>query len=170
MTSRVPPDQVLAGRRITIMATLKAQPGLGFRELSKASGVAAGTLNHHLNVLERHGYAWSISHGPKRRTFPGRRPDDVAALAAARKAGLGPGMQTLLAFVQGHPFCCQREVFDAFPGMPRSTVQHTLARLEREGFVRRSFYGRYCRYQPVGPAPPAPMPARLAAAMAEVLA
>lgn len=138
-------DDVLQGRRLGLYETIRANPGLGLRELCRLSNIANGTVAFHVAVLQRFDLVWDIRHGAKRRLFVGNRPADDVALLLARRAALKGDLVPVLAYVAAHPGCDQKAVLDAFPTRPRSSMQHSLARLRDAGFVVQSWSGRHHR-------------------------
>lgn len=147
MATLLPAERVLSPRRTTLLATIQDQPGLGLNELARAAGLPTGSAVHHLGILERHGLVWHTRHGCRQRYFTGTKPAPEVAAALARRAGLDAAMATVLVHIQANPGSCQRDILDAFPLRPRSSTQHALNRLAREGFVHRRLAGRYVHYE-----------------------
>src|SRR5690606_20378761 len=76
---------------------------------------------------------------------------DAALTALARNrskaTGTSPLQVKVLEHLREHPDSTQLEISEAL-GKPRSSIGHTLPRLERAGLVRRTGYGQPVRQGP----------------------
>jgi predicted transcriptional regulator len=131
-------------RRERILAELRLQPGLGFRELVRRTGMPSGSLHHHANILARRGALWRKTSGPRLLHFPGQPPNEESARRAivASLRGLDAAIATLLSSSPMN----QIQVLQAFRDVPESTVQHHLYSLTRRGLLSTHRIGRYVRY------------------------
>lgn len=130
------------------LAFIRANPGCTFRSLVAGTGIACGTLRHHVTVLIRRRlvveirYRHALYHYAADCSIP-----DGPAAAAWRS----PGVRELASWLASHPVHCQRDVLAAFPQWADSTVQHRLNRLVHAGLVREDrSHPRRVAYQWVG--------------------
>lgn len=124
---------------------IQADPGIGFREVARRAGLAAGTARHHLNVLCRHGLVQEERHRFTQRFFPASiRLDPVVV---ARGVLLRePQLARLHAVVEANAWITQSDLIDLMArevGWTRSTTQHRLARLVSGGLVQVRQQGRF---------------------------
>jgi predicted transcriptional regulator len=156
-------------RRKQIFDYIRDHPGANFREVARNTGIAAGTVRHHLNVLERSGQVVEHNHGSTVRLFEnhGKFDQNWSDLVLLREPALG----TLHDWLKGHPNSPQKAVLEAMEanGWSRSTTQHRLSRLVDGGVASIRLQGRLKLYtvvdkavvpKPPGlPAPTRPLPA-----------
>lgn len=117
--------------RARIVEVLAARPGLTTADLAAAVGVRAGTLEHHLRVLEDHGRVKSVRAGRDRIWFVAGAGSDTEALSA-----LAPAPRRRLAdVVRAEPGLHAAAIAERV-GVARSTVHHHLSALEDAGLVR----------------------------------
>jgi predicted transcriptional regulator len=135
--------------RAKLHAIILQDPGINFRQLARASGLAAGTARHHLTVLGRAGLVVEQGFGFTRRFFAPRAPSD-AAVVLLRESSL----KQLHDWIKANPGAPQLQVLDAMAplGWSRSTTQHRLQRLVQGGALQLRCQGRFKRYW-AGPAP-----------------
>lgn len=135
--------------RARILAEVTAHPGLCFRELSRRTALASGTIAHHLSKLSRAKLVWMVNHGPRRLHFPGSRPADDRIHALLAQHALPELDRGILAFLRSVGSARQTEVLDSPLGatVPRSTMQHTLGRMHARGFIRETRVGRRVVYE-----------------------
>lgn len=130
-------------RRVAILAALNVHQVLSFRAMARQTGIAPGTLAHHLHVLSRHGLvAESFQRGLRLIRLPGLNAVEAERIHFLRQ----PGLAEVLAVVVRGP-CFQRDLFTALPTMPRSTVQNRIGRLVQHALVRVIPQGRLLRYE-----------------------
>jgi predicted transcriptional regulator len=160
MASRLPTEHP---NRSLILAVLHEHPGVGFRELTRLTGLASGTMQHHVRLLVRQGRVWTTRLSPRILHYAGARPyTDVEIRCEVVDHALDQVDQELV-HLASHSVN-QKAVLDAFNGrMPRSTVQARLGALCRRGLMRLERAGRYINYQslPVrlsNPHMPTPVP------------
>lgn len=133
-------------RRARLMAILAESPGLGLRQLGCRSGIPLGTLAHHLALLIRSGAVWTTRHGPRLLHFPAPRLDGPTPVRLAVEAhALDDFDRDLIAYLRAAPQV-QKRIIERYPDLPRSTVQHRLARLVKWGFLTVREQGRCLRY------------------------
>lgn len=145
---RIPPQLVLRHpTRAAILLLLHEHPGLCFRQLVRRTGVASGTLAHHLSVLRRNGQVWSAPLGPRILHFSAPKPDPLIVRRMVVDHVLPELDQRLLTLLRTEGPCRQVALLDRFAPEPRSNVQHHLYRLRSQGFVRESRQGRCVLYE-----------------------
>lgn len=145
--NRLSKDQALEHpRRKQIFDYIQRHPGANFREVARNTSIAAGTVRHHLNVLERSGQVVEHSHGSTVRLFEnhGKFQHDWADLVLLREPALGQ----LHAWLKDHPGSPQKAVLEAMEveGWSRSTTQHRLSRLVDGGIASIRLQGRLKLY------------------------
>lgn len=125
---------------------VKADPGINFRALSRATGLAGGTTRHHLTKLVRSGHLAELGFRCSRRFFPNeaKYAQDWETRVVLRESPL----KELHDWVQANPGRPQRGVLDAMAarGWSRSTTQHRLGRLVDRQVLQVRFQGRYMLY------------------------
>jgi predicted transcriptional regulator len=129
-------------RRKTIFEYIQLYPGANFREIARGTGIAAGTVRHHLNVLERSELVVEHSHGSTVRLFEnhGKFDHNWSDLVLLRE----PPLAKVHAWLKEHPDSPQKAVLEAMDrdGWSRSTTQHRLARLVDGGLATIRLQGR----------------------------
>lgn len=141
-------------RRKIIFDYIRDHPGANFREIARNTGIAAGTVRHHLNVLGRSDIVVEHQHGSTVRLFENQAKfnDNWADLVLLREPPLGQ----LHAWLKGHPASPQKAVLEGMDavGWSRSTTQHRLARLVDGGLATIRLQGRLKIYSIVDRARP----------------
>lgn len=156
--TRLSKDQALEHpRRKAIFEYVQLHPGANFREIARNTGIAAGTVRHHLNVLGRSDIIVEHQHGSTVRLFENqaRFQQNWADLVLLREPPLGQ----LHAWLKEHPASPQKAVLEGMDahGWSRSTTQHRLARLVEGGLATIRLQGRLKIYSVVDRnAPPPP--------------
>ncbi len=129
-------------KRQVIFAYIQEHPGANFREVARGTGIASGTVRHHLTVLERAGHVVEHPHQGTVRLFEnhGKFDQNWSDLVLLREPPLGQ----LHAWLVGHPSSPQKDILEAFElqGWSRSTTQHRLARLAEGSVVSVRLQGR----------------------------
>jgi DNA-binding transcriptional ArsR family regulator len=145
---RIRPESVLLHpARREILFLLHAHPGLCFRELVKRTGLASGTLAHHLSILRRCGQVWSMPLGCRILQFASPKPDEHYLRRFVADNVLPELDQRVLTLLRTEGPSRQVAILDRLDSEPRSNVQHHLYRLCREGFVRQTRQGRSVVYE-----------------------
>lgn len=150
-------------RRKQIFDYIQHNPGANFREIARNTGIAAGTVRHHLNVMTRSDIVVEHQHGSTVRLFEnlGRFQSDAnwADHVLLREPPLGQ----LYAWLKANPGAPQKAVLEGMEpqGWSRSTTQHRLARLVDGGLATIRLQGRLKIYTAVDrsakpPPPPSP--------------
>jgi predicted transcriptional regulator len=148
-------------RRKAIFDYIHDHPGANFREVARNTGIAAGTVRHHLNVLRRSEVIVEHAHGSTVRLFENqlRFQQNWADLVLLREPSLG----LLHDWLKANPGSPQKGVLEGMEahGWSRSTTQHRLARLVDGGLASIRLQGRLKIYSVVDrsaptKAPPAP--------------
>lgn len=143
--SRVQPDQVLEHpQRQRLVLAVESEPGIHYQALLRKTGLAKGTLEHHLHVLTGAGHLRRVRDAGYTCYFVGK----PVVGAAATKA---EGARRLLQELQAHPGLGLVEAAAA-AGLSPATASHHLARLEEAGLVRSMRDGRIRRLWPTGAA------------------
>jgi predicted transcriptional regulator len=151
--TRLSKDEALEHpRRKQIFEYVQRNPGTNFREISRMTGIAAGTVRHHLNVLERSELLVEHQHGSTIRLFEnhGKFDRNWSDVVLLREASLG----ALHAWLVEHPGSSQKAVLAGMEalGWSRSTTQHRLARLVEGGLASIRLQGRLKIYSATGAA------------------
>ncbi len=145
-TTQAPPENAI---RIEVRHAIEASPGIHFHALRRTTSKAAGTLRHHLRVLEETGEIVAHQQGGYKCYFPARGTSrHLIAGAGALKA---PSARRMLhGIVQaGHLSMGEAAVF---AGLTPSTATHHALRLEDAGLVTRIRAGRTIELRPTGAA------------------
>lgn len=142
-------------KRQRIFAYIQEHPGANFREVSRQTEIAAGTVRHHLTVLERAGHIVEHPHQGTIRLFENHGKFDANWVDAVLLRE--PPLAKLHAWIQEHPGSAQKDVLEAMEqaGWSRSTTQHRLARLVSGGVVSLRLQGRLKIYGLPAPVPKA---------------
>lgn len=129
-------------KRQRIFTYIQEHPGANFREVARKTDIAAGTVRHHLTVLERAGHVVEHPHQGTVRLFEnhGRFDHNWADVVLLRE----PPLLKLHAWLAEHPGSPQKAALEAMEavGWSRSTTQHRLARLVEGGLVTIRLQGR----------------------------
>lgn len=129
------------GNRKRILDVLNERPGLCFRALLRATGLAAGTVRHHLPTLERRGLITTIQHGQRILHFPGDEPPGPEQVRVAVLRDLDEAWRAVYDVAATHPEWPQKRILDALPEQNRSTAQHRLRRLVELGLLEERRVG-----------------------------
>lgn len=145
-------------KRRLIFQYVQEHPGANFREISRETDIASGTVRHHLTVLERAGHLVEHTHNGTVRLFEnhGKFDHNWSDVVLLREEPLAQ----LHSWIKEHPQSPQKAILEAFElhGWSRSTTQHRLTRLVVGGLVTIRLQGRLKMYSaPERPsrAPPA---------------
>ncbi|MHB1262419.1 MAG: winged helix-turn-helix transcriptional regulator [Thermoplasmatota archaeon] len=152
--TRISAEEALdSPRRRNVFAAIQASPGVSFRELSRRSGVAPGTLRHHLNVLCQTGFVVEQPHGATIRFFDGEARGKEWIEVVVRRE---PSLAALHDWLKLNPRASQRQVLEAMRahGWARSTTQHRLSRLVEAGLAVQVLQGRYKLHSAAETSPP----------------
>ncbi len=151
MFTRVQSDDVLdnPNRRLAFEYVVE-NPGTGFRELLRGTGMASGTARHHLSILQDRGLVIERSTGASVRLFEAnhRFREAWEEIVLLREDPLSQ----LLAYIESSPGQCQQDILEHCQHTwqwSRSTTQHRLRRLVQGGLVMCHTMGRKCIYEPV---------------------
>lgn len=141
-------------RRRAIFEHIQRNPGTSFRETARIVGMAAGTVRHHLNVLQRSGMVVERPHGATVRFFEnhGKHDADWVEVVMLRE----PALKLLFDWLKQSPQSPQTAILEAMEvhGWSRSTTQHRLSRLVDAGLVTIRLQGRYKMYSIADRPPP----------------
>lgn len=124
------------GVRETIYGYVEENPGAHLRGIKRGLSLHHGTLLHHLQMLESHGYLKSVRDGMYRRYF--------VTGAAPRFEGQEILAAQVEQFLKDHPGATNAQVAQALAKRPSLTYYH-VQRLEQAGRVRKERDGREVR-------------------------
>jgi predicted transcriptional regulator len=148
------PDALANPKRQMALEGIRASPGVSVALLARRTGLARSTLKHHVDILVQLGIVERRGFGKAVRLFDKR-------LGSAAHEGFammqGPGARSICELVSRTPGITQTDILDSIPGVPRSSVQFQLGRLEDIGILHRAKVGRRVHY---GPGPQFPKMAR----------
>lgn len=143
-------------RRKAIYEYVAHHPGANFREVARRTGIAAGTVRHHLTILERSGHLVERAHNGTVRLFEnhGKFDHNWSDLVLLRE----PPLQAVHDWLKAHPQSPQKDILEALEqvGWSRSTTQHRLVRLVEGGLVTIRLQGRLKIYSVVDRIAPKP--------------
>lgn len=133
------PELLEHPKRRTIHEAIAAAPGVHFKGLQRATGLANGTLRHHLRHLVAGGLVVERAGARYTCYFPKGRVDARAMEAASLLKS--DGSRAVLEEVQRRPGITAREVADR-TGLSPGTVAYHVDRLARCGAVQKGRQGR----------------------------
>lgn len=136
--------------RSAIYSAVVGHPGAGFRELTRITGLAVGTVRHHLTILIRQGRIIERAHGNGNAYFATNQELELPWQAVATLRD--PHLRTLSLWILGHPEANQTTILRAMgtTGWPRGSTQNRLQRLVDEGLVEATRKGRTKHYRSAG--------------------
>jgi predicted transcriptional regulator len=141
-------------KRKHIFEFIQLHPGANFREVARSTGIASGTVRHHLTVLGRAGHIVEHHHASTVRLFEnhGKFDNNWADLVLLREESLAK----LHGWLMQHPQSPQKAILSAMEleGWSRSTTQHRLARLMEGGLLTIRLQGRLKIYNAVAQSKP----------------
>jgi hypothetical protein len=150
------PARRLHPRAEDLLQAVCAEPGLSFRALRDATGLANGVALHHLRRLLREGRIVSRRHRNTVRFFEnhGRYAGTWREATVLRD----PLNRRLHEWLAGNRGATQADTVQASRtwGWQRGVTQKRLALLEEAGLLARSRHGRSVRYLAIRPALPTP--------------
>lgn len=128
---------------------IERQPGLHLREIERRSGMALGTLRHHLRFLQEHRLVDASEDRNVIRYFATviAEPADRRALAALRQEAL----RRVLLFVLAQGGAASYQDIAESSGAPPSTLAVYLSQLVERGLLARRSVGRASRYEATDP-------------------
>jgi predicted transcriptional regulator len=146
--TRIPAAKALEHpRRKKLNQYITAHPGATFRELLRGTQIPAGTARHHLTIMRRSGIIFERRHRSTLRFYEnhGKFEQSWVTVAVLRE----PQLQQLHDWIKANPNQAQMDILGAMndEGWMRSTTQHRLKRLEREGLVTARPHGRRRLYE-----------------------
>ncbi len=147
LVSRQVKDPLAHPNRRRLYEYVVGHPGPTFREVVRESGMASGTVRHHLTILVRAKLLAERRHRSTLRFFEnhGRFDRDWIEIIARRE----PALCSLYDWIAQNPGSSQGVILDAMfkNGWSRSTSQHRLKRLVDMDLVRCQSRGRYLLYE-----------------------
>ena len=144
--SRIQNHLLSLDNRRRIFQRIRALPGIHLRRLARELGLAIGTLEPHLHLLEQYGLVLSHLQG-KRRSYYAKdqvRPEDLPLLHHLRHRT----WRKLLVDVLAEPGLNFSALAQRLPCRP-STVAYHLERLVTAGLLARTTVGRNAFYEVV---------------------
>lgn len=143
--SRVAADELATHpARRRILDAVEAQPGIHYQALVRMTGLAKGTVEHHVRKLVRAGLLTARRAQGYSCYFPAGTPRQALEAAGAAKA---PGAQRILAAVAQRPGASSQEVAAA-AAVDATTVTHHVQRLSQAGLIEARREGRFVRLYP----------------------
>lgn len=132
-------------RRDEVFQLVRNEPGISLSDVAAKTGLGWGTVNYHLDRLERGGFVTSERANGRRAYFPvGAVPkDDRASLGALRQ----DTTRNVASFVQERPGATQTELAEAL-GLTASAASKQVSKLESIGLVRREREHKLVRLHP----------------------
>ena len=141
-------------RRKLIFEYVQQHPGANFREVARKTNIAAGTVRHHLTILERSGHLVERPHLGTVRLFEnhGKFDHNWSDVVLLRE----PTLAVIHDWLRDHPQSPQKAILEAMEhiGWSRSTTQHRLARLVDGGLATIRLQGRLKIYTAAQSPPP----------------
>ncbi|MHB8633296.1 MAG: winged helix-turn-helix transcriptional regulator [Thermoplasmatota archaeon] len=145
--SRVQQSQLLGNpNRRRIVTAVESQPGIHYQELRRLTGLAKGTLEHHLGKLTAGGLV-IVRRGPGYTCY--FAPGTPAAVMAGGATLKSEGAKRILAAIQGRPGSSAQDVAAA-ASLDAGTVTYHVQRLGEAGLVSMRREGRFLRLYPMG--------------------
>lgn len=131
--------------RERLKAAIAAEPGIHFHALRRLTGIAAGTLRHHLRVLEQEGVI--VAHAAAGfRCFTLARGTARSLGTAAPALKSASARRILEGVVRSPPLTMQAAA--ELAGLDPSTATHHVQRLHEAGLVTRQRSGRSIHLMP----------------------
>jgi predicted transcriptional regulator len=130
--------------RNALLRVIQRMPGKRLRDLWRASGLARGTVEHHIRVLERAALVKARRSGGEVRFFPADLEPRVVESWSAVLYGRN---RELSALMIEHPDWCQKDFTDRL-GIPRKEFRRYLRRLAQADLVQERRDRYRMRYQP----------------------
>ena len=118
--------------RRVIASAIQSQAGIRYRELARMTGVAHGTLSHHVKMLERQGLIRTRRDSGSTRFFPESYDDDICSAIALTSH---PTTMAIMALLLTHE-CDNRQIKRAL-ARSGSTICDHLRRLRSAGVISR---------------------------------
>jgi predicted transcriptional regulator len=130
--------------RRSLLNALKRQPGLSFPELKRQCGLAAGTVEWHLDKLEDEGFITASKDGRTRRYFPSDTPPDMKeAMVQLQNAS----RRELVSRVLRAPAEVPQGELATRMGLSHATVHHHAKRLMEADLLEKEKDGRTVGYR-----------------------
>ncbi|MHB1260924.1 MAG: helix-turn-helix domain-containing protein [Thermoplasmatota archaeon] len=120
-------------RRRSLLAFVHDNPGAGFREIARKTGIPPGTARHHLTILMHSGMIVELPHGNTKRFFANDEHHEESWSTTVLLRD--PALAVLHAWLKDNRMASQRHVIEAMQRnrWSRSTTQHRLQRLVTGG-------------------------------------
>jgi len=133
----------LTARR-TVYDAIKSNPGLHFRELQRRTGMAVGSLQYHLDVLQRVHLVKATRKGKFLRFFPviGEQTDEEKKTLSLLR---NESVRKIVLLLLSKPHANNRQIA-AFLELSPSTVSFHLQKLEESALVEKKKKGRKIFY------------------------
>jgi predicted transcriptional regulator len=134
-------ELLLLDTRQRILEAIYKKPGLHFRELARATGLATGQLEYHLYRLEKAGLIHSEKDGKYTRYYPPLEySDDVKQILKLLNR---PRVKEIVEYLAENE-CATVDELEKVVGLARSSVVWHLKRLEEYGIVLQK-KGKYSK-------------------------
>lgn len=130
--------------RAAVLQLVTNEPGIMFSELRGRLNCSPGTLQHHVNLLERERFLVSVQSGRRRRLFlAGMSPEARHGVDLLRSGRTWQLIQSVLE----NPGIIQKEITRGM-SISRKVLRCYLDRLAEQGLVREVAMGRFRSYYP----------------------
>lgn len=130
--------------RFALLEAVKQRPGILLSDLRKLLGCSAGTIQHHLMLMERHGLVASERDGKRRRIYLGSIPAADRRKFTAVQSGR---TEQLVRTILERPGIVQRELTEGLV-ISRKVLRGYMDRLTDLGLVDEVSTGRSRTYFP----------------------
>lgn len=141
-----PRRELLENRsRRGILRCITANPGIGFRELARKSGVTTGALRYHLDRLFRKGAISQAGSKEGIAIFPGRRV--FGSLEQKVAKNLRSATRNLILKRLREEEACTRSNLAVQAGISASAISWHMKKLTEDGIVIREKEGRETKYR-----------------------
>jgi predicted transcriptional regulator len=129
-----------------ILRHLGKNPGIRYRELLRATGLANGTLEYHLKMLEKSNtITVERSDGRRARYFPISIPADETRILGYIRNDVA---RQIVFFILEHDLCTFKEILEHTKKAPSTTSWH-LKRLSEAGMIIATYGREYQLYKVV---------------------
>lgn len=128
--------------RKKIYLAVKQYAGSHFREIQRKSGLAVGSVQHHLHFLVKNGLIKEVRQGQNLVYFPREfKSENEVLLSLLRQESMRKILLFLLEKTPSH------EQIVKFVGLSPSTISWHLKKLQQDGIIKADKQGRKTFYQ-----------------------
>ncbi|MEA3144177.1 MAG: hypothetical protein QOG31_1501 [Thermoplasmata archaeon] len=130
--------------RAALLDLVAREPGIMFSELRARLRCSPGTVQHHVNLLEKEQFLVSVQSGRRRRLFLADTPAETRNGVDLLRNGR---TWQLIQSVLERPGLVQKDITDGL-AISRKVLRGYLDRLSQQGLVREVPRGRFRSYYP----------------------